>query len=162
MWLVVDTNVLVDASGQGMREYAQASYELLRTLSEKPGFVLALDRKQKIWDEYQNRVRAPMFAYQWLEALRIQRRIEAVTGSGIPKGSVVELREAHFDRKDYPLVEAALYSEGTIVTRDFKSFTERVKTVLQRNLAIIVLSAAEVLQMLLEIERRTNRASPSG
>lgn len=149
MWLVVDTNVLVDASGgQGVKEYAAASHNLLRALADIPSFILALDCKQKILCEYQARIRAPMFAYQWLERLRLGMRIKRVNGSGIPRGPAVQLQEAHFDIKDYKLVDAALYASKIIVTRDFKSFTNSVQTILRRKLDIRVMSAPDTFDWL--------------
>ena len=157
MWLVLDTNVLVDASGQGVKDYAEVSHELLKSLMATPLFVLAIDKRQKILREYEARVNAQMFAYHWLERLRRELRIRAVTSVEIPRAAAVALREAHFDNKDYPLVQAALYSSKIIITREFRSFSARVVSILRRELKITVMDASRA-----SMELRTCTGSGQG
>ena len=115
MWLVVDCNVLVDASGQGVREYAADSYALLEILINRSDFTLAIDSRNRIKQQYDNRIAFPMHAHSWLQLL-LPQRIRAVRRVVIPKGASVALREAHFDQADLPLVEAAYASDKLIVT----------------------------------------------
>ena len=147
MWLVIDCTVLVDASGQGVSEYAESSLALLKLLLATPEFVLALDAKRKIQREYENRVRAPMYAHQWLDLLQRKERVKPVERLRIPKGASVSLREARLHKKDFPLVEAALGSSKVIVTRD-PSFSEPVKSILHRELDITVLDARQAVDQL--------------
>jgi len=131
MWIVVDCNVLVDASGQGVKQYAQGSYTLLEELMARSEFVLAVDSKNKIRQQYDNRISFPMHAHSWLLRL-LPHRIKAVPRTQIPKAVLVALREVHFDQNDIPLLEAALGSERLIVTRDFNSFTNEVLRIIRR------------------------------
>lgn len=148
LWLVVDTNVLVDASGQGIKEFAKTSHELLRALAMEPKFALALDLRGKIHREYRARIRAPMFAFHWLEKLGKEVRLRPVDSTEIPKGTRVSLAEAHFDTKDLPLVQAAYHSHKLIVTRDYRCFSARVKKILRRKIEVGVVSAGEMLDLL--------------
>src|SRR3989338_5714871 len=145
MWFPIDCNVLVHASGEGMREYAEASYELLRNLEGRRDFVLAIDYKRKILREYEGRIRAPMFAHHWLTRLHPER-IRAVRKLRIPKGALVELLEARLHKKDHMYVEAAYGADKVLVTADFTSFSATVITILHRSLGIAVLSPQEALR----------------
>ena len=145
MWLVLDCNVLVDASGQGIPEYAGASYNLLQALARRQDFVLAIDSKGKIKREYDNRINVTMYAHHWLSLL-LPDRIKHVKPVQLPKGAGVALREAHLHRRDFPLVEAAWGSGKVIVTRDFSSFSDSVNTILRRRLGVRVLSGVQVLK----------------
>ena len=149
MWLPIDTNVLVDASGQGMADYADASYQLLRRSLLLPDFRLAIDPKGKLRHEYENRINAVMYAHHWLTELNKNQRIQLVPKVPIPKGAKVELLEVHLHQEDFHLVEAALGSDGLIITRDFNSFQKPVIRILRRSLGITVLSPQEGLSLLL-------------
>jgi hypothetical protein len=148
MWLVIDTNVLVDASGQGVPAHAKESLDLLGRLQAIPEFALAIDFKKKLLREYENRVNGNMYAHHWLIRLNREQRIQTVPRVRIPKGAKVELLEAHLHQEDWPLVEAALGSHNIIITRDFRSFQDDICSILRRKLGISVLSAAEMLARL--------------
>lgn len=153
MWIVIDCNVLVDGSGQGVPEYRVSSYELMENLINRGEFTLAVDSKGKIRQQYENRIAFPMHAHNWLLRL-LPHRIRAVRQSPIPRAISVKLREVHFDQNDIPLVEAAYGSEKVIVTRDFNSFTEPVQTILRRKLGVRVLSSRQMLDDLVLIDTR--------
>lgn len=146
-WFVIDTCVLVDASGQGVSQHAEASHRLLTRLRNDDGFVLAVDSKGKILHQYSERICAPMFAHHWLEALQ-PSRIRAVSLNCIPKGPRVELLENRLHREDFPLVEAALGSGNIIVTRDFASFSRDIQDILRRRLGIYIYSATGMIAKL--------------
>jgi len=160
MWIVIDCNVLVDGSGQGVPEHRASSYELLESLINRNEFVLAVDPKGKIRQQYDNRIAFPMHAHNWLLRL-LPHRIRVVPQTRIPKAVLVQLREVHFDQKDIPLVEAACGSERTIVTRDFNSFTKRVQTILRQELGVRVLSSKQMLDDLAVLDAR-NQESQEG
>lgn len=143
MDLVVDTVVLVDASGDGVQEFASESYDLLQYLQGCEGWRLCFDKKGKIKREYDNRT-GQLFAQKWLMAT--QTRWFTPECTRLPKATRVRLSEIHFHWDDYPFVETA-YSTTTkmIVTREFRSYSPRVITVLRRDLEVEVLRAGELL-----------------
>ena len=147
MDLVIDTVVLVDASGEGVPDFAGESYRLLQHLQGWEPWRLCFDEKGKIKRQYDNRISGQMFAQKWLMAS--QSRWFTPPCARIPRGTRVELCEAHFDWGDHPFVETA-YSTATktIVTREFKSYTPVVITILRRNLGVEVLRAGDLLQRL--------------
>ncbi len=147
MWIVVDCNVLVDASGQGMEEHAESSYALLEDLIQRKDFVLAIDSKAKIKRQYDARIAFPMHAHNWLGRL-LPNRMTATAGQRVPRGVLVSLREVHFDQNDVALVEAAYNSDRIIVTRDFNSFTGPVQDILRRRLNLRVYSAVQMCREL--------------
>ena len=146
-WFVIDTCVLVDASGQGVSQHAEASHRLLTHLRNDDRFILAVDSKGKILRQYSERICAPMFAHHWLEALQ-PSRIRAVSLNCIPKGPRVALLENRLHRGDFPLVEGALGSDKIIVTRDFPSFSEGIQDILRRRLGIYIYPAADMIEIL--------------
>ncbi|MGE5112333.1 MAG: hypothetical protein ACM3JB_15825 [Acidobacteriaceae bacterium] len=143
MDLVIDCNVLVDASGQGMEEYAQASLELLKYLLLIPEFRLVIDGKGKIAREYDNRINATMYARNWLEKLQRSQRVVQLNSLSVPKGARVKLLEERLHKRDFPLIETALAADHTIITRDFNSFQKEIITILRRQLNVYVLAADE-------------------
>ena len=147
MDLVIDTTVLVDASGQGQQEYARSSYELLRFLADRSDWRLCFDRKGKIENEYRNRISGQMYAQKWLKVCQPRRFVPDPVR--LPKGTRVQLEEAHFDWKDLPFVETA-WSTATrvIVTREFKSYTPDVIRILRRELRVRVVTAEQLLDSL--------------
>jgi hypothetical protein len=147
MDLVIDTCVLVDASGQGVSEFAGESYQLLINLETHGEWRLCFDKKGKIKKEYDDRVSGQMFAQKWLMA--VQNRWFTPECMRIPKGTSVKLREIHFDMDDLPFVETAHSSASKIiVTREFKSYSKQVLKVLRRTLKLEVLSAGDMLPRL--------------
>ena len=144
MDLVIDTCVLVDASGEGMQEFAHESYDLLSLLRDRDGWRLCFDKKGKIKQEYDNRISGQMFAQKWLEAT--QGRWCKPDFNRVPKGTRVKLGEVHFDWEDLPFVETA-HSTTTkiIVTREFRSYSTQVLTVLRQELEVKVLRARDLL-----------------
>lgn len=150
MWLVIDTNVLVDASGQGVLDHADCALKLLRQLLAEPQFCLAIDPKEKLKREYENRINAIMYAHYWLTELNKGGRVKSSQKTPVPKGAKVKLLEARLHQEDFHLIEAALGSERIIVTRDFKSFQDNIIAILRRDLGISVLSPQEMLSRLAE------------
>lgn len=150
MDLVIDTCVLVDASGdpQGVQEFARESYDLLQLLQSRDDWRHCFDKKEKIKREYNKRISGQMFAQKWL--MKTQDRWFVLSCNRLPKPTRIKLcDDCHFDQKDVPFVETA-HSTTTkiIVTREFKSYKPQVITVLRRDLGITVLRAGELLARL--------------
>jgi hypothetical protein len=149
MDLVIDTTTLVDASGQGMDEHAKSSFDLLQKLNGMEGWRLCLDSKRKIEREYDLRISDQMFARKWMQ--RHGERRFWPPDCRLPKGVRVKLKEIHFDWDDLPFVETAFASETKyLVTREFNSYTLKVRQTLWRDLKVRVYTAQQILEILSE------------
>lgn len=143
MDLTIDTNVLVNASGEGAPQYYQSSIALLRQLADRTDWRLCVDKKGKIVREYDQRRHD--FCVKWRK--RCAERLCHVDTQKLPKGTRVDLQEAHFDWKDYPFVETAFCTGSRIlVTCNLTSFTPNVRRILKRRLDVAVYTPEEFLE----------------
>jgi hypothetical protein len=141
--LTIDVGVLMSASGLGDDRNHDHSLALAKKVEASPNFVLALDARKRIEQQYRDKMRQGTFGQAWLMRLFLKEKINYIPWGALPKGARVALEQAHFDREDYKYVETAARAKcGVIVSHD-PDYSPRVQGILGQ-IDVFVCSAEEI------------------
>lgn len=130
--LVIDTGVLMIASGIGNRTKGPDETELLDRLRNDIMVYLALDTEDTIRQEYSNKLSHGEFGLQWLGQMAKDGKVILYKRGRLDNGTSTQLKESHFDKDDLNFVRTAMASHCKRIVSEDDDYSKRVKKVLER------------------------------
>lgn len=143
---VIDTQVLVIASGLSDQEAQQCHTDLLDLFRLTDWLHLAID--DHIKSEYDERMRHGSLGQQWLLELAKAGRIRKCERCRLDRGMQTALQEAHFDPDDIKFVRLAMATKSKYLVAEEDDYSNRVRRVLQRRIGVMVHSTEGICEII--------------
>jgi len=143
--LTIDVGILMTGSGIGNPDNSQSCNLLMKKTMATLNWCLALDKGGKIENQYGTKLGQGTFGHHWLLQMASRDKIKYVTWRSIDRGTITQLKEAHFDKEDFKYVRTAEATVCKIIVSHDPDYSNRIRRILRRRLDVVVNDSEECL-----------------
>jgi hypothetical protein len=145
---VVDTGVLMIASGKSDQPCQVCHTALLTHISETDAIFLALDAEGHVLSEYSAKLRHGTIGMEWLRLIGTRGKIQIYGRGKLKKSTFTKLQKAHFDTGDSQFVRLVIVTSSRRLISEDDDYSPLVCRILKQEEKVIVHVTSEACDVI--------------